>query len=173
MAKTKKDDIAELTDQQKRFADEYLVDYNGKQAAIRAGYSPKTAEVTASRLLSIVKVQEYLQSKHNKIANKLEISQERTMQEIGRIAFSDLRKYYDESGRLKNVEDLDDDAAAALSSLETVEEKAEGQVIATVKKLKVWDKTKGLEMLAKHFNIYSDAPVNNNVVRVGYGKEVD
>lgn len=45
-----------LTQRQQMFVDEYLVDLNGKQAAIRAGYSPKTAEVQASRLLTVVKV---------------------------------------------------------------------------------------------------------------------
>lgn len=49
-----------LTDKQKRFCDEYLIDLNATQAAIRAGYSPKTAEQTASRLLRNVKVQEYI-----------------------------------------------------------------------------------------------------------------
>lgn len=49
-----------LTDKQKRFCEEYLIDLNATQAAIRAGYSPKTAEQTASRLLRNVKVQEYI-----------------------------------------------------------------------------------------------------------------
>ena len=49
-----------LTDKQKRFCEEYLIDLNATQAAIRAGYSPKTAEQTASRLLRNVNVQEYI-----------------------------------------------------------------------------------------------------------------
>lgn len=49
-----------LTPKQKRFCEEYLIDLNATQAAIRAGYSPKTAEQTASRLLRNVKVQEYI-----------------------------------------------------------------------------------------------------------------
>lgn len=46
-----------LTPKQMRFVDEWLIDFNGKQAAIRAGYSAKTAEATAARLLRNVKVQ--------------------------------------------------------------------------------------------------------------------
>lgn len=60
----------DLNDKQFRFVMEYLIDSNGKQAAIRAGYSPKTAEVQASRLLSNAKVkaavaegQQYFQEK--------------------------------------------------------------------------------------------------------------
>lgn len=59
-----------LTAKQKRFCDEYLKDLNATQAAIRAGYSEKTAEQAASRLLRIVKVQEYLQQFQNKIDQK-------------------------------------------------------------------------------------------------------
>lgn len=46
-----------LTNRQKRFVEEYLIDLNARQAAIRAGYSPKTAQEQASRLLANVKVQ--------------------------------------------------------------------------------------------------------------------
>ena len=59
-----------LTAKQKRFCEEYLKDLNATQAAIRAGYSEKTAEQAASRMLRIVKVQEYLQQFQNKIDQK-------------------------------------------------------------------------------------------------------
>lgn len=52
--------MARLTAKQKRFCDEYLIDLNATQAAIRAGYSPKTAAASAARLLRNVKVQEYI-----------------------------------------------------------------------------------------------------------------
>ena len=52
--------MAKLTAKQKRFCDEYLIDLNATQAAIRAGYSPKTAAASAARLLRNVKVQEYI-----------------------------------------------------------------------------------------------------------------
>lgn len=66
----------ELTDKQRLFCDEYLIDLNAKQAAIRAGYSAKTAEVQASRLLSYAKVQEYINGKQTKLADKLELDAE-------------------------------------------------------------------------------------------------
>jgi phage terminase small subunit len=52
--------MAKLTAKQQRFCDEYLIDLNATQAAIRAGYSPKTAAQAAARLLTNVKVQEYI-----------------------------------------------------------------------------------------------------------------
>ena len=164
-----------MNDRNRKFCDEYLVDFNGKQAAIRAGYSKRRAEVTAAELLSSTEVQKYLQLKKQKIIEKLEISQERTMKEIARLAFSDVRKLFNGNGGLIDPSNLDDDTAAAIASVEVFEEfdgrGGEREQIGVTKKVKLWDKTKALEMLAKHFKIYSDAPINNNVVTVGYGKE--
>jgi phage terminase small subunit len=71
-----------LTDQQRLFCLEYLKDHNGKQAAIRAGYSEKTAEVQASRLLSNVKVSAFIQEKQSKVEKKLELSAEKILRDI-------------------------------------------------------------------------------------------
>ena len=65
-----------LTPKQQRFVDEYLVDLNATQAAIRAGYSKKTAKEQAARLLTKANVQAELQKRRKKIEKKLEISQE-------------------------------------------------------------------------------------------------
>ncbi|OMF98190.1 terminase small subunit [Paenibacillus sp. FSL R7-0337] len=69
-----------LTARHKLFVKEYLVDLNAKQAAIRAGYSAKTAEQQASRLLSNVKVQEAIRAAQDKRAAKVEITAEMVMQ---------------------------------------------------------------------------------------------
>lgn len=167
--------MSELTDKQKKFCEEFLIDFNGTQAAIRAGYSKKTAFVQASRLLSNAKVSEYLDVRRQRIMNKLEISQERTMQEIGRIAFSDIRKLFNENGELLPFKDLDEDSASVLASVET-EELFEGtgkerHSIGVSRKIKLHNKVSALEMLAKHFKIFSDAPTNNNTIKFGYGEE--
>lgn len=65
-----------LTPKQELFVKEYLVDLNGKQAAIRAGYAPASAEVHASRMLSNAKVQEAVQQAMDKRAQKVEITAE-------------------------------------------------------------------------------------------------
>ncbi len=66
----------ELNDKQKRFADEYLLDLNATQAAIRAGYSKKTAQEQGSRLLSNVMVSEYIEKQKERRQKKTEITQE-------------------------------------------------------------------------------------------------
>jgi phage terminase small subunit len=157
-----------LSDKQIRFCNEYLVDYNGSKAAIRAGYSKKAAKEQASRMLTNANIQNYLSAKKEKVLNKLEISRERVMLEIGRLAFSNISQYFDENGNLKSLSDLSPEDVAALSSVEIKEEfdTVDGKKVSSgfARKIKLWDKTKALEMLAKHFQIYSDAPeVNNNL----------
>lgn len=74
--------MAELTKQQTVFANEYCIDRNGRQAAIRAGYSEKTADQQASRLLSNVKVKEYIDAKLNRISMKAEVTAEWVLNEL-------------------------------------------------------------------------------------------
>lgn len=75
-----------LTRMKELFVKEYLIDLNAKQAAIRAGYSPKTAENQASRLLSTVKVQEAIQKAMNKRSAKTEITAEMVLSRWWEIA---------------------------------------------------------------------------------------
>lgn len=65
-----------MTPKQQRFVEEYVIDSNGKQAAIRAGYSPKTAEVQASRLLSNAKVRETVDLARSQVSADLGITRE-------------------------------------------------------------------------------------------------
>lgn len=132
-----------ISPKQKRFADEWLKDMNGKQAVLRAGYSKTGAEVTANRLLMNPNVKEYLDLKRGKLSNKLEISQERVLLELSRIAFTDIRDYYDESGALKDIKKLSDDAAAALSGVE------EGDILFGGRKIKRFDKLRAIENICK------------------------
>jgi phage terminase small subunit len=145
--------IGNLNEKRKRFCEEYMIDMNGKQAAIRAGYNPKTAESQASRMLRDVKVQEYINSLRERLKKKLEITQERVLQELARISFSDIRKYYNEDGSLKSITELDDDSAAALAGVEA-DELYEGfgeerRQIGFTKKIKRFDKISAIANINK------------------------
>lgn len=147
---------AALPERYKKFADQYLVHFNGTKAAIEAGYSKKCAGQQAARLLKNAKVQHYLKNKKKKTADRLEISQKRTLIEIARIAFSDIRNYFNEDGTLKKLTDITDDAAAAVATAE-VESKSESlDVVVKTSKVKLWSKEKALEMLAKHFHLFDE-----------------
>lgn len=81
-----------LTLKQAQFVREYLVDLNATQAAIRCGYSAKTAEQQASRLLRNVKIASAVQDAMAKRAARTEITADRVLQELAKIGFSDIRK---------------------------------------------------------------------------------
>lgn len=73
---------SKLTDKQRRFIEEYLVDLNGKQAAIRTGYSEATAEQQASRLLSYAKVQEAIQKARNERSERTKLTQDEVIADL-------------------------------------------------------------------------------------------
>src|ERR1700751_1632756 len=73
-----------------RFVEEYILDLNGKQAAIRAGYSPKTAEVQASRLLRNVKVQVALEDAIQARSRRTQITADSVVTELAKLAFSNI-----------------------------------------------------------------------------------
>lgn len=81
-----------LTDKQQRFVNEYLIDLNATQAAIRAGYSKKTAQVQSARLLSNVMVSQYLSERRQALQGRTEITQDMVLRELAKIGFSDIRK---------------------------------------------------------------------------------
>lgn len=68
-----------MTAKQKRFCDEYLIDTNGAQAAIRAGYSPKAAKEQAARLLTNANIKSYIEERMAAIQDKNVADAEETM----------------------------------------------------------------------------------------------
>ena len=163
-----------MTDAQKRFCDEYLIDLNATRA-YKVAYpkckEDETANAASSRMLRNVKVQEYISEKQKEIEKRTEVTQDMVIKELAKIAFLDIRKLYTENGQLKNVADIDSDTAGAISSLETLEE-YEGygddrEKIGDTQKVKLLDKTKALELLGRHLGMFSDVNVNmKNAVQV-------
>lgn len=149
-----------LTAKQKRFVAEYLIDLNGKQAAIRAGYSVRRAEVTASELLANRKVSEGVALAMAAREQRTHITQDRVLQELARIAFFDIRKLYNEAGGMKAPHELDDEAAAVLSGVEVTEEydgRGDDRVqVGVTKKAKVFDKGTALTLAMRHLGMLKD-----------------
>lgn len=81
-----------LTPKQQRFVDEYLIDMNATQAAIRAHYSPKTAASQGERLLRNVEVRKRLAKRQKDLESRVEITQDMVLRELAKIGFSDIRK---------------------------------------------------------------------------------
>lgn len=127
---------------------------NISQAALAAGFSPKSAPSQGSRLLKNAKTQQELKVRRAQLLAVYQLTTERTLREIARIAYADPRKFYRLDGTLKPITELDDDAAAAVASLESDEITAGESVIGATRKLKFWDKNQALEKAMKHLGAY-------------------
>lgn len=151
--------MKELTPKQECFAREYLKDLNGKQAAIRAGYSEKTAAEQATRLLNNAHVAAFVQDRMDKRAEITGINANDVLREIAKLAFVDPRNLFDENGRLKPVTQLPDNIAASVASVEVVTSRIPGSDPVEVEytsKIKFWDKRASLELLGKHLKLFTD-----------------
>lgn len=89
---------------------------------------------------------------------KADLSAARVLEELRRLAFSDVRALFDAHGNLRPLQDLNDDEAACIASLEVIVKNAQAGDghTDTIHKIKVWDKTRTLELLAKHFALLTD-----------------
>ncbi|GAB2774263.1 hypothetical protein GCM10027275_16620 [Rhabdobacter roseus] len=158
-----------LTDKQKRFCDEYVLDFNATQAAIRAGYSEKSAREIACRLLTNVDVQKRIEERKAaldaQLENKYLISKARLLDQYAYSGFSDLRGFFNADGTMKPITELSDEQAACLASIEVHEQftYVDGQKApnGVIKKIKVWDKLRALEGIRKIMGY--DAPVKQEV----------
>lgn len=159
---------ADLNNKQKRFIAEYLVDANAKQAAIRAGYSPKTAESQGSRLLRNAKVKSALEAKQGKVADKLDLKAEDVIKRLVEVLDFDIGKAFDAQGRLLALTDMPEEIRRCISSIETDELYVGGGErkveIGQVRKVKFWDKLKAAELLGKNLQLWLEKQqIDHNV----------
>lgn len=162
MAKRK---ALKLTPKQKRFAQEYLIDLNATQAVIRAGYSKKTANSASHRLLLNVGIQAEIQKGCNKREKRTEVTQDRVITELARIAFANItdvvsvRSAEDaESGCTTLFVDVvpsDQWTPEQAAAIAEVSESNQAGGFRTIK-LKMNSKIKALEMLGRHLGIFND-----------------
>lgn len=157
--------VGGLLPKQAAFVAEFLIDGNATQAAIRAGYSPKSAHVVCHEILKNPRVAAILAKKQEEIdarmkvrLDAMELTEERVAQEIARIAFFDPRKMFAADGRPLSIKELDDNTAACISGLEVLEQ-YEGvgedrELVGLVKKYKVSDKNAALEKAAKILGMF-------------------
>lgn len=143
---------------QARFIAEYCKDLNATQAAIRAGYSAKTAGSQGEALLKKPEIAAAVAEKTQQQLERADLSAARTLEEMRRVAFSNIQDLFDEDGNLKPLHTLTREQAACIASLEVVMKNAtagDGK-IDRVLKLKIWDKPRVLEMLGKHFALLTE-----------------
>lgn len=155
-----------LTHKQLLFAKFYVIDGNITKAAIEAGCPEKNAGVLGSKMLKLAKVQQEVvklrEQRLAKIEIKHEVSRDRVLQELAKVAFSDMKFYVSGDNTLVDVGGLENEQSAAIASLEFTETPG---LLGTIvkKKFSLWDKNKALEMLSKHFGLFE---IDNNQKRV-------
>lgn len=149
-----------LSVKQARFVAEYLIDLNATQAAIRAGYSEKTAKQQGARLLTNADVLAAVQAGQREIVGECQVCAERVVTELGRIGFSDLRRAFTDEGGLRNPAAWDDATAASISSIKVVTRKPPGggedAEVEYITEVKLWDKNSALEKLGKYFGMFRE-----------------
>ncbi len=144
------------------FVKEYLHDLNATQAAIRAGYSRKTAKQQGARLLTNVDLQAAIQDAMDRRASRLEITADQVLKELALIGFSNMLDYIKVQGdgtAYVDLTELDRDKSAAIQEV-TVDEYVEGsgKDARTVKRVrfKLADKGTSLELMGKHLKLFTD-----------------
>lgn len=146
--------MAKLTDKQKKFIDEYLVDLNATQAAIRAGYKEKTAYRTGAENLRKPQIQREIQKRMQERQQRTEVTQDMVVKELAAIAFSRATDYVEIRSNgvcstvvIKPTSDLSDQQIRAIAG---IKEGANGIEI------KLNDKEKALELLGRHLGMWND-----------------
>ena len=157
-----------LTDKQKRFVEEYLIDLNATQACIRAGYSQKNAKQIGSELLDKTRLQ--IDSALAERSKRTGINQDRIVQELARIAFVKITDVIDEDGEIRR--DASDDDLACIESVK-IKESDNQFGGSTEREVKLASKMKALELLGKHMGMWNDKLNVNLNLPVFYEGEDD
>lgn len=175
-----------MTDAQKRFCDEYLIDLNATRA-YKVAYpkckKDETANAASSRMLRNVKVQEYISEKQKEIEERTEITQDKVIKELANIAFFNIKNIYNNNGTLKAIKDIDEETIRAISSVKVLQKAGAMKISINMEgkdnevpiehiqeqtiEFKTNDKVKALELLGRHLGMFKekvtiDGNVNTN-----------
>lgn len=146
-----------LTNKQQRFVDEYLIDLNGTQACIRAGYSARTANRTATKLLSKAVLQEAIKKSMAARSQRTQVDADYVLNRLVEIDQMDCLDILNDDGSVKPVRDWPQIWRQFISGFDVAELFAGGgedrELAGMLKKIKWPDKIKNLELIGKHVNV--------------------
>ena len=149
--------MAKLTAKQQRFVEEYLIDLNATQAAIRAGYkagnSQRASEI-GNELLQKTPVSEAIQQAMAERSKRTGINQDRVIQELARIAFVNPQKVINSEDASIRADATEDDLACIQSVKVKTMDGEKGSSVEREVRLK--DKMRALELLGKHLGMFKD-----------------
>lgn len=146
--------MAKLTEKQKLFCDEYLIDLNVTQAAIRSGYSNSYANKKAFLLLEKSEIREYIDKRMKDREKRTEITQDVVLEELRKIALAKPTDFFEveDMGQYKKVnivptKDIPEDKIGAIAS---IKQGANGIEV------KLHDRLKALELIGRHLGMFKD-----------------
>lgn len=156
--------LKDLSVRQQMFVREYLIDLNATQAAIRAGYSKKTAGSQGERLLNRSDIKAIVQKKMDERATRVDITADRVLEEIAKLAFSNINDFVDWSDGAVSIRASAGIDNKKLGAISEVSESAtqNGSNI----KVKMHDKVRALELAGKHLKLFTDKVEHSGKVRV-------
>lgn len=148
------------TDKERLFAHEYLIDQNMTQAAIRAGYSAKSADKIAHELYHKPHIKGWIEEHLAKRCAALEVTADRILKELALIGFQNIAGAFTGDNSLKSIADMPEDIQRVISGID-IDELFEGrgedrEHVGYTKKLRTWDKLKALELMGKHLKMFTD-----------------
>lgn len=165
-----------LTEKQKRFVDEYLVDLNATQAALRAGYSEKTAYSIGQENLKKPEIQLRLQERQKAREGRTEITQDKVLAELAKIGFASITDYLEYKTVQRVIgHDKDGEPVIDWAMLVNAFDSAgvDGSAISEVSvskdgtfKFKLYDKGKALELIGKHLGMFDKSEQGENTERL-------
>lgn len=139
-----------MTKKQKRFVEEYLIDLNATQAAIRAGYSPKTAKDIGCENLAKPNISDAIDKAMAERSRRTGINQDRILLELARIGLAKITDVVDpDTGKI--LPDASDDDLACIQSI-----KIKPNEFGTEREVKLYDKKSALVDLGKHLGLFKD-----------------
>lgn len=144
-----------LSAKKQRFVDEYLIDLNATQAAVRAGYSKRSAHSQGPRLLDDAGVAAAIEAGKAALAERTAVSAEKVIAELARVAFARAGEFFrwdDVDGvKLIDRDKLTPDQVAAISEISETTTQHGGTI-----RLKLHDKVEALTLLGKHIGLFAD-----------------
>lgn len=155
-------DVVRFTHKQQRFCQEYLIDLNATQAAIRAGYNKRTARAIGSENLTKPHIQAEIQRLMDERARQTEITAEDVIRELAKIGFSKITDFIE----FGDIETMIEKAGSRKKQKQVLKMKSsdeiDGSVVAEVRQtangltFKLYDKAKALELLGRHLGMFKD-----------------
>jgi phage terminase small subunit len=160
-----------LTPKQQRFVEEYLIDLNSTQAAIRAGYSRSTADVAGPRLLGNVRIAAKIEEAQRLRSERTQLTADDVLRELAVLGASNAWNYrIDAAGNLDLAEGVPESAKRAVASIKRktriIPQKNGPPITRHETEFRLWDKNTALANIGKHLGMFTD---RHEITGVGGG----